>query len=249
MIMRTLAVVAAIYASTCNAQGERELLARVDALTQQLSSESAEAPAGTLPNTCGAAPLPLTPVGPTVQATWQYATTTDTVTVIGWRLPCSAADSMVVLTLRPSAGTDPSFVCRVALTLLQAGGLQTNELNFNTDPSTSSSFCGDVIAPVTVAITPRSSTPASFDFDQGFTIDFDAYMGHQTLAMFAFDPSQYNITPPPGPDSVEVYVRGSGAHYRNCQVTTRTVGAGDQYSATCASESPLKTGGFDRYDY
>ena len=246
MRMTVFAAIAAIYACACSAQEARELRERLDALQQE---QVVAAPVGSLPNTCGSAPLPLTPVGPRVQTIWQERSSTDPFTVTAWRLPCSATDSMIVLTLQPNGGSNPSFLCGVDLTLLQSGGLQTDELYFRTDPLTSSSFCGDVIAPVSVAITPRSTTPANFDFDQGFTIDFNASLGHQTLAMFAYDPTQYALTPPAGPDAVEVRVRGAGPHFRNCQVSVSAVGGGQQYTASCASETPLKAGGFERYDY
>ena len=54
---------------------------------------------------------------------------------------------------------------------------------------------------------------------------------------------------PAGPDAVEVRVRGAGPHFRNCQVSVSAVGGGQQYTASCASETPLKAGGFERYDY
>jgi hypothetical protein len=216
MIVRTLAALAATYAVACSAQTERELLARIDEMRQQLAAKAAPAPTGTEPNTCGTAPLPLTPVGPTVSATWRFGTS-DTVSVTGWRVPCSAAESMPVVTLRPSAGSNPSFFCGAGMVLLQAGGLQTDAFSFYTDPFNSSSFCTDVVSPVTVAFVPRFNTPANFDFDQGFSIDFDgASAGHQTLAMFPYDPSQYSIGPQPGSDSVEIHIDGAGAHYRSC---------------------------------
>jgi hypothetical protein len=247
MLTRTLAALAATCAATCSAQTDRELLVRVDQMRQELAARST--PTGTEPNTCGVAPLPLTPVGPTVTATWRFGTS-DTVAVTGWRIPCSAAESMPVLTLQPSTGDDPSFFCGAGMVLLQSGGLQTDAFSFYTDPFNSSSFCTDVVAPVTVAFVPRFNTPANFDFDQGFSIDFDgASAGHQTLAMFPYDPSQYIIGPQPGSDSVEIHVHGPGIHYRSCHVSTTTVGAGHQYSATCDSESSIKVGGFERHDY
>lgn len=206
-------------------------------------------PAGTLPNTCGVAPLPLTPAGPVVQTTLRYSTR-DPVNVTAWRIPCSASESMIVLTLTPTAGSNPSFICQPRFQILQAGGLQTTAFDVKNDPSTISAYCADVVAPVTVAFVPKSSTPTSFDFDQGMTIDYDGLTaGHQTIAIPAFDPASYNITPTPGPHAIDVHVRGTASHYRNCTVSTATVGNGTQYTAHCASESPLKSGGFERTDY
>ncbi len=71
----------------------------------------------------------------------------------------------------------------------------------------------------------------------------------QPLEVAAFDPSQYSLTPPPGPNSIEVHVRGSGTHYRNCTVTQGSQGGATQYTASCNDESPLTARKFERFDY
>lgn len=201
-------------------------------------------------NSCNSAPLPLTPVGPSTNTSFQYGPYLP-VTVTAWRMPCSATDSMPVLTLVPQNGIGHApWLCKTGLTLLQAGGLQTTAFNFRTDPPTINSYCGDVIAPVTVAITPSSSTPASFDFDLGFSIDWDGYTaGHQALAVGAYDPAAYSIVPPPGLESVNLYVQGHNLLFQNCAVTQSNGGGGVQYTASCALESPLKASQFQMYDY
>lgn len=245
--MKIMLLVASItIAHAAAAQTAEEFLSRINLLEGQLAAQNQPT---VLANTCGTAPLPLTPAGPTATTSWRFGTTNDPVTVVAWRLPCSASESMAVLTLLPTNGTRPSFVCSVDLLLLQPGGLQTDALNFYTDPANISTYCGDVIAPVSVSLLPRSNTPTSFDFDQAFTIDFDgSTAGHQTLSMPAYNPALYNITPPAGPNSVEVRVHGSGTHFRNCQVSTQPAGGATQYSATCNAESPLRHSGFERYD-
>lgn len=209
-----------------------------------------ETPDAEAANSCGSAPLPTTPVGPSTTGVFQYATYLPVV-VTAWRLPCSATDSMPVLTLVPQTGSGHApWLCKTGLTLLQAGGLQTTAFNFRTDPPTINSFCGDVVAPVTVAITPSSTTPAAFDLDLGFSIDWDgSSAGHQAIAVGAFNPGAYNLTPPPGPHSVNIQVQGKNVLYQNCTVTTAAVGGGTQYTASCGLEAPLKSSQFEKYDY
>ncbi|HJU40313.1 MAG TPA: hypothetical protein VJ724_12120 [Tahibacter sp.] len=202
-------------------------------------------------NSCGSAPLPTTPVGPSTTSSFRYGSSDTPVTVIAWRIPCSATDSMPVLTLVAPGGANPSFVCETNLTLLQAGGLQTTNFNFRPDPPTISSYCGDVVATVTVAITPASNTPAAFDLDAGFSVDHAGFgaVGHQAVSVPAYNPAAYSLTPPPGPHSVNVYIQGKNILYRNCTMTTAPIGGGTQYTASCALEEPLKFGSFEKYDY
>lgn len=227
---------------------ERIQLAEAEAL-----SLLSNAPPTLMANSCGSAPLPLAPIGPTVSGTWYTGSqNANSLSVIAWRLPCSATDSMVVITLTPTNGAP--FVCTSRFSLLQTGGLIASSTNFwlNPDPGTINSYCGDLLAPITLAFDPRSSMPANFDMDQGMTIVFDGgigSVGNQQLGMFAYDPSAYSLTPPPGPNSVEVHVRGSGAHYRNCTVSQGSQGGGIQYTASCDNESPLTARKFERLDY
>jgi len=108
----------------------------------------------------------------------------------------------------------------------------------------------ELLSSVTLAIIPTSSTPAAFDFDQATTIDFDgASAGHQTIAIAAFNPAAYTLTPPPGADFVDVYVHGTPSGFRNCTVSTAPSGSGTRYTASCASEAPLQANGFDRYPH
>ncbi len=156
---------------------------------------------------------------------------------------------MIIVTLTPLVGN--TFVCRSGMTLMQSGGLQTTNFEFRTDPPNSSSICDNILAPVSGAIMPSFNTPTAFDFDQAMTIVYEGSptTGPQPLPVGAFDPSQYSLTPPPGPNSVEVHVRGSGTHYRNCTVTQASQGGATQYTASCNDESPLTTRKFERFDY
>lgn len=157
---------------------------------------------------------------------------------------------MVVVTLTPPINAADPYVCAVRLTLLQTGGLQTTSLNFRTDPQGGAGFCGDVLAPVTVALFPNSGTPAAFDFDAGFSIDYDGNSaGHQAMAVSAFNPAAYSLTPPAGPHSVNVQVQGRNILFQNCTVTSAPAGGGSQYTASCALESSLKASKFEKYDY
>lgn len=202
-----------------------------------------------LPNTCGSAPLPLTPQGPVFHTSLTYGTRAP-VDVIAWRYPCSASDSMVVLTLTPTNAANPSFICAPDFQLLQSGGLQTTAFSVKNDPLPISSYCAEVVAPVTVAFVPTSQTPTSFDFDQGMTIDYSGLSaGHQTIAIPSYNPAAYNLTPPPGPNAVKVHVRSSASSFRNCTVTSVPIGGGTEYTASCNDEAPLKASGFERYDY
>jgi hypothetical protein len=177
--------------------------------------------AGAVPNACGFAPLPLTPVGPVVAGVFQFGTSNAPNTIKAWRYPCSATASMIVLTVTPTDTADPSLLCGGSLQLLQSGGLQTDALYLRSDPATSNSFCTDVVGAVTLALIPTNSTLVAFDFDQATIIDFDgASAGHQSIAIAAFNPGPYNLTPPPGSNLVDVYVRGTPSGFRNCTVTT-----------------------------
>lgn len=203
-------------------------------------------------NSCGSAPLPTAPVGPSSTTTWKAGNSYLPATVTAWRMPCSATESMVVLTLSPPAsgtGNTP-YVCLIDMTLLQTGGLQATSFNFRNDPPTVNSFCGSVLAPITVALFPDFGTPAAFDFDQGFSIDFDGgSAGHQALAVPAYDPAAYGLMPPAGPNSVNLFVQGANVLYQNCTVTSSPVGGALQYTASCALEAPLKAAQFQMYDY
>lgn len=247
--MKRFAMLTALAATTPGiALGESDSDAQARVLYWTIDAMHVDAPAGDPANSCGSAPLPLTPVGPVVNGTLRWGTD-SVVNVQAWRYPCSAADSMIVLTLAPTDISNPSFICSAAFTLLQSGGLQTDALSARTDPGTINSFCQDLIAQVTLGIVPTSQTPLSFDFDQATTIDFDgSSAGHQTIAIAAYNPANYNLTPPPGPDAVRVFLPGgTGRSYQNCTVTIQPSGAGDLYRATCAGEAPLQANGFDRY--
>lgn len=208
---------------------------------------------GGLENACGSAPLPLTPTGPTAVGEWQYSPLYgDRTRVTAWRIPCSPSGSMIALTLEPIQNGNQAFICGPRILLMQTGGLQTDVFWLRNDPPTTSSFCGPVLAPVTVALMPRTTTPASFDFDQAMSIVYQGGGSNpvvQPLAITAFDPSQYGLTPTPGPHSVEVHVQGSGAHYRNCSVTQASQGGGTQYTASCNSETSLVRRQFEQLDY
>lgn len=244
--MRRIGLLAAAFAAcgVANAESMQDAIRR-----SQLRAESLlPVVMGAVPNACGSAPLPLTPVGPVVSGTFQYGSANAPNIVKAWRYPCSATASMIVLTVTPTDTSNPSFLCGAGMQLLQSGGLQTEAMYLRADPGTSNSFCSDVLSSVTLAIVPRSNTPAAFDFDQATTIDFDgATAGHQTIAIAAFNPAAYTLTPPPGPDLVDVYVHGTPSGFRNCTVSTAPSGSGTRYTASCASEVPLQANGFDRY--
>lgn len=247
--MKRFAMLAALAAIVPGiAFGESDSDARARALYRTINAMHVAAPTGGPANSCGSAPLPLTPVGPVINGTLRFGTD-SIVNVKAWRYPCSAADSMIVLTLTPTDTANPSFICSGSFTLLQSGGLQTDALSARTDPGTINSFCQDLIAQVTLGVVPTSQTPTSFDFDQATTIDFDgASAGHQTIAIAAYNPANYSLTPPPGPDAVRVFLPGgAGRSYQNCTVTTQAAGSGELYRATCAGEAPLQANGFDRY--
>lgn len=201
-------------------------------------------------NSCGSAPLPTTPVGPTSSVVWRASNSDSPVNATIWRIPCSATDSMVVVTLTPSPGATSPFICYTSITLLQAGGLQTTAFNLRTDPPTSSNICRSVVSTVTAALVPTVATPAAVDFDQGFSLDYDGTSsGHHVVAVSAYNPAAYNLTPPPGPNSVNVFVGGKNVLFQNCTVASAPVGGSTQYTASCALEAPMKASGFERYDY
>lgn len=253
--MRVQMGLAAGFALACSLSASAGADSRAEERVRQAEIDLADLSdiAGGIPraNSCGSAPLSTTPSGPRNVTNWKRLSSgTDLAKVTAWRIPCSSTESMVVVTLEPIPGHSETFVCTSSITLLQAGGLQTNNFDFRNDPPNIGSFCGDVIQPVTVAVLPRSNTPASFDFDQAMTISYNGFnTGHQPIAVPAFDPSQYSLTPPPGPNSVEVYVRGSGTHYRNCSVNQANQGGAIQYTASCNDESPLTFRAFERFDH
>ncbi|MEO7433637.1 MAG: hypothetical protein ABIV12_16295 [Dokdonella sp.] len=248
--MKRMAIVAALAACSGHAAAapEESTIESSRALDQLVKSTSVSTTTP-LPNTCGAAPLPLTPQGPVVHTSLTYGTRAP-VDVVAWRYPCSASDSMIVLTLTPTNSQSPSFICAPRFQLLQAGGLQTTAFSVKNDPVPISSYCAEVVAPVTVAFVPTTQTPASFDFDQGMSVNYDGLSaGQQYIAIPAYNPALYNLTPPLGSNAVKVHVRGSATSYRNCAVSITAIGGGSEYTASCNDEAPLKAGGFELYDY
>lgn len=201
-------------------------------------------------NSCSSAPLPTTPVGPTSSVVWRASNSDSPVYATIWRIPCSATDSMVVVTLTPSPGATSPFICYTSITLFQAGWLQTTAFNLRTDPPTNSNICRSVVSTVTAALVPTSATPAAVDFDQGFSLDYDGTSsGHHVVAVSAYNPAAYNLTPPSGPNSANVFVGGKNVLFQNCTVASAPVVGVTQYTASRALESPVKASGFERHDY
>jgi hypothetical protein len=149
-------------------------------------------------NFCGNSTLPTTPTGPVVTRNLQYFS--DRFEAKFWRIPCSQADSMLVMTVTPL--TSGPFVCTGQFALLQ-NGLQTDRFSLRQNPAVTTSFCNDVLTPLTVAFVPISGFPAGMDIDGELTINFDgATFGNQQVLIPAYDPGAYG---PPVPRPTRNY--------------------------------------------
>jgi hypothetical protein len=110
---------------------------------------------------------------------------------------------MIVFTLSPQAGNAPMFFCSSSFTLLQGAGLQTDDIQITLDPSSNSSFCGDVLTKLSFGMIPRSGFPSSMDMDGALRIVFDGSTGGMVnINLPAYNPDAYG---PPVPHPTRNY--------------------------------------------
>jgi hypothetical protein len=150
-------------------------------------------------NVCGNGTLPTQTQGPVVTRVLQRGST-DRFEAKFWRIPCSQADSMLVMTVRPI--TSGPFVCTVAFDLIQ-NGIQTDSFFLQQNPAVSGSFCADLLVEATLAFVPAFNFPPDFDLDGALTVNFDgASFGNQQVLIPAYDPGAYG---PPVPRPTRNY--------------------------------------------
>lgn len=138
-----------------------------------VNADAARAAAASLtPKLACSLPSPLPSGPPTTATSWTFSGSwgsSDAYTGTIWREPCGSSSSLTTLYVRitPTKGTP--FVCSSATKVLQ-GGTQYNVKLVQS--STGSSFCGNVYAPVTLAVDQYSSDPI-FDRNGALTMVFE----------------------------------------------------------------------------
>lgn len=150
---------------------------------------------------CGQAPISTTPVGPSVTKIFRRQNGEEFRGTY-WRQPCSASNSMLVLTIEPTVG-QPAL-SRFDFRVLQ-DGLIVSSLYLVQDPQDPRTFSGDVLSKLSLAVW-TFNVPGNFDLDRAITVDFDGLgsgpTGHQLTDIPAYDPGAYG---PPVPRPTRDY--------------------------------------------
>jgi hypothetical protein len=150
-------------------------------------------------NVCGNGTLPTAIQGPVTTRNLQWGSG-DRFEAKFWRIPCSQADSMLVMTVTPL--TSGPFVCSGQFTILQ-NSQQTDRFSLRQNPAVTTTFCGDVFTPLTLAFVPISGFPSGMDMDGTLTLNFDgSSAGNQQVQIPAYDPGAYG---PPVPRPTRNY--------------------------------------------
>lgn len=186
-------VMAAILAvgAASPAEDAASALQKVEALKEDLAIERA-LNAGEMKASaaeCLTFPLSTTPTGP--RWTKRYTRSNKSADVTVWRKPCADSTSFVLVTIKPVAGSP--FVCSPDATIQNS--VQYSNLAYSQNSRGTDSICSDVFVPVTGWLNVRS--PAGFDQNKAFTLVSNYFTGDQRINVPAFDPSAYNLAPPP----------------------------------------------------
>lgn len=143
---------------------------------------------------CPAPPYPIEDVGPTFGGNVLYnpdVFSDDNGVFTFWRLPCTASDSIAMMTYRYAVG-DP-LVCSSNITIIQSGFQYRGLL---TQAPGSSSFCSNPLVDVTLLLSARPETglPA-FDPDASFEVILRRDIGVEDarITYAAYDSTQYGI--------------------------------------------------------
>jgi len=173
------------------AQSDLEDLQRND---QRLLQAMAAAKQGVTPKEfttgCVTSPFSTTPTGPQWTANIETSST-ESVKLTAWRVPCSGNDGQLLLTFTPVIGAP--FVCGVNVV---QNGTQLSDSFLNISSSGLDSLCTALLVPATAYIDPFPASQ-TFDDDGAMTIFYRNRTGaFQQINVPAFDPAAYQATPP-----------------------------------------------------
>lgn len=147
----------------------------------------------TLPDDCLAFPLPTTPTGPKWTSRWSKANG-DHVDVTIWRKACSGSQSVVLVTLKPVSTNGP-FICGTSTTFTATqGDVQATSTRFSDEPAGYRNICVNLQTPITGWLSVQM-TPL-FDHNKAFELHAREFPS-QEISVPAYDPTKYNLTPPP----------------------------------------------------
>lgn len=155
----------------------------LDALQQTAETDPAF-PLNTVPEGCVEKPLPLTPIGPTVETVIENFQTSAR--LIAWRAPCSTRDSALMVTFEPIEGE--MFVCSSRVEITQ-DGVQFDTARLVKDPENGRRFCGDLTTAVTTVVDQPQFTE-TFDHNGGFNLMYQGTVNH-FIWVPPYDPTLY----------------------------------------------------------
>ena len=156
-------------------------------LTASLSSQTVTAVGNPDYSGCVPTPLPTTPVGPSVEVTWE-SFLGDIINVVAWRIPCSDIDSAVLLRVTPVS--DLPFVCSVVFEPVMQNAIQYNSTKLVQEPD-GSSFCDDLTIPSTFLLEQRPFEE-NFNDDAAFSMYYrDDDFGAGPLEIPAYNLADY----------------------------------------------------------
>lgn len=155
----------------------------------QIAQSAKSVPAGCL--TAASYPLPTEPVGPKVTSRWRKSNG-DAVDVTVWRKPCSNADSVALVTFKPVSTNGP-FICGTTstFTIIQ-DAVQSTSTSITDDERGHAAICLNLYMPITGVLNARMQP--TFDHNKAFTVRAREFAA--PLEVPAFDPTQYDLTPP-----------------------------------------------------
>jgi hypothetical protein len=113
----------------------------------------------------------------------------------------------VIFTIRP-IDSDTPFICSSGLILIQ-DGLQTEAYKLTQDPAgENDSQCGDVVVPTSFALSEWTYQSPKIDLEKTFEVFWDLGDNEQRFTIFAYDPSDYDLEPPPDELSNDTGISG-----------------------------------------
>lgn len=144
------------------------------------------------PGDCDPFPIPTSPVGPTIVR--DLVDFDDEYQLTVWRYPCDEQFSWVIFTVDPKGQSEP-FVC---LQIILAQDVIAEDYKLTQDPVVEDqSFCANVTAKRSFAISIWSFAEVLIDLQKDFQIAWDLPGGDEQITMFAYAPEEYGIGGPP----------------------------------------------------
>jgi len=159
-------------------------------LTGLLLSQSAIAVGNPDYSDCVPTPLPTTPVGSSFEKTWTASVFPDLVIhVVAWRIPCSGADSAVLLRVTPIS--EMPFVCSSNFEPVIQNAIQYNSTVLVQEPG-GSPFCAELFIPATFLL-------EQWPFRENFNDDaaFSLYYQYENSGAGPLEIASYNPTDVP----------------------------------------------------